>query len=405
MKSSFHLKVLCVTLSCYVLPISVFAVSDTLFIIKDTTLEDSHYVFWETNKNSKFYKYVADFKINGFEKDTYKRSLHQLRSNKTVFRKFNLNGLPKEWIILQVYQGKICLYSPNDYYSHFKIKFTDSTMIFWSGEGPEAMQISQLQQLNSNQYEFTIKDRITKVEVNLIDKDKGIAIFTFHQTIVNKGHKETSIWHYLMIDKSKMRKVPFIVNYSLNSKKYELDFDEVDFLKTAKEKRVSILKDHSSNEKKEAMYATSIFGKLQKTNSSLPYSDLSACLIQQNSIVQQTGINASGDFQFTNIDEGVYSISISSYKIKDVKSPSFTLKLGDTIKIDMVYELPCPFTFSSKLTPSCFINHRKNIIPIVYGYVTSELYEKSKKGLLHIGGDMLTGCDPKYYCTIDKIAF
>ncbi|MFX5554846.1 hypothetical protein ABTE11_21445, partial [Acinetobacter baumannii] len=141
--------------------------------------------------------------------------LNQLRSNKTVFKKFNLKGLPKEWIILQVYQGKTCLYSPNDYYSHFKVKFTDSTMIDWSGEGPEAMPISQLQQVNSNYYKFTINDRITKVEVNVIDKDKGIAIFTFHQTIVNKGHKETSIWHYLMIDKSKMREVPFIVNYSL----------------------------------------------------------------------------------------------------------------------------------------------------------------------------------------------
>ncbi|MBX9733078.1 MAG: hypothetical protein K2X37_03370 [Chitinophagaceae bacterium] len=292
--------------------------SDTLFIVKNITKEDAHFVFWETNKDSKFYKIVPDSKMNRFERDTYLESLNQLRSNKTVFKKFNLKGLAKEWIILQVYQGKICLYSPNDYYSHFMLQFTDSTMIYRSGEGPKAMPISQIQQVNPHHYEFIIKDRINKVEVNLVDKEKGIAVFTFNQTIVSNGHTETRIWHSFMIDKAKMRKVPFIVNYSLNSKAFELDFDEVDFSKTIQEKKLVLLKDHASDEKKAAMLAT---------------------------------------------------------------------------------------TSSSKLPPSCFIKHRKNIIPIIYGYITPELFEKSKKKLIYIGGDMLTGCDPKYYCTIDKIAF
>lgn len=42
----------------------------------------------------------------------------------------------------------------------------------------------------------------------------------------------------------------------------------------------------------------------------------------------------------------------------------------------------------------------KNVVPIVYGYPGPGLMEKYEKGEVMLGGCIVTGKDPKWYCRI-----
>ena len=58
-------------------------------------------------------------------------------------------------------------------------------------------------------------------------------------------------------------------------------------------------------------------------------------------------------------------------------------------------------TYLKNRKPICPIgNHTNNIIPIVYGLPTPKTMAKAKKGLVHLGGCVLSNCDPHYYCTV-----
>ncbi len=63
-----------------------------------------------------------------------------------------------------------------------------------------------------------------KLTVHIIDKHKGIAIF--EELIEDKAKQ-----YYLMIDATKIRQLPIIVNYCETQKQMEFDFDEPDYQK------------------------------------------------------------------------------------------------------------------------------------------------------------------------------
>ncbi|HQS25361.1 MAG TPA: hypothetical protein PLJ41_13040, partial [Sediminibacterium sp.] len=60
-----------------------------------------------------------------------------------------------------------------------------------------------------------------QLTIHIINKSNGIAIFEMV--------KDNSKDFFLMIDASKVKRLPIIVNLSLNNKAFEFDFEEPDF--------------------------------------------------------------------------------------------------------------------------------------------------------------------------------
>lgn len=67
-----------------------------------------------------------------------------------------------------------------------------------------------------------------KLTIHIIDKQKGIAIF---EELYDDRGKYRGKQYYLMIDATKIKLLPIIVNYCQTQKQMEFDFDEPDFKK------------------------------------------------------------------------------------------------------------------------------------------------------------------------------
>ncbi len=212
-----------------------FVLHDTLFIKRDQNEENYHRIFYETHKNAIFYQYAGGFKMdNPFAKETYTESVRYLLKNHPVATKPAYGNFPLEWVLVNMYNGKICLYSPCDYYSHYKRKFTNSILIDWDGEGPEARRIKRFQKIDSAHYRIEVAGRwgiLKTIEVTMIDQAREIAVF--HDTFYGQSAYPQGERFSLMITVRKMRELPFIVNLSDNMKMPELDFDEIDYPKIA----------------------------------------------------------------------------------------------------------------------------------------------------------------------------
>lgn len=205
---------------------------DTVFIQKDSLLGTAQSIYFDKNKNSKFYDKITYFHFLQFDKESYKYSLDYLKENKLTLTK-NKPIIPwAKWVTLKQYKGTLYAYHPCDFYTHFRSSFNDTTYIDWTGEGPVANKIIKQKKINNNTYEFTltgIYDKDRKLVIHIIDRNKGIAIFE----ITNNGAGKN---YYLMISADKIKSVPLIVNNCKTQKQLELYFDEPNYIELLKAK-------------------------------------------------------------------------------------------------------------------------------------------------------------------------
>jgi hypothetical protein len=54
---------------------------------------------------------------------------------------------------------------------------------------------------------------------------------------------------------------------------------------------------------------------------------------------------------------------------------------------------------------TCPRRRSKNVIPIMYGYPTSEAGDEAEKGLIKLGGCCVSDDDPQWYCKDCKKEF
>lgn len=113
----------------------------------------------------------------------------------------------------------------------------------------------------------------------------------------------------------------------------------------------------------------------------------------------------SGTYFIKDINEGDYDLEFHSFETSarrlNLVNVHFT---KDSVnELSITYPPPCKFIYSKNYKPICPYNHTDSIVRIIYGYPTSKTMEKAKKGQIHLGGCIITHCDPKYYCAIHKI--
>jgi hypothetical protein len=201
---------------------------DTLFLLKN----GDHTIFVDNSIKSKFYNEISDFKFEKFEKNSYAYSLAYLKENNLKLTKKNISDLPKKWIILKYYKNNFYTYCPSDFYSHFKVSISDTAFIDYGGEGPMANKILSYKKIDNKTFSFVltgVERPKRNLTIHIIDNQKGIAIF---EEIFDNKNK----LYYLMIDATKIKQFPIIVNYCKNQKQMEFDFDVPDYNKLLKSK-------------------------------------------------------------------------------------------------------------------------------------------------------------------------
>ena len=204
--------------------------NDTLFLEKSTKEGSSQSVYFDTHKNSKAYNEISNFDFNEFDEQSYQSSFDYLRENNVKITKQKIILPIKKWVILHQYKNKLYAYKPCDFISHYQVSITDSVYIDYTGEGPIANKIVSQKKVNNNTYKLHLNgvfgiNRI--LTIKLINQEKGIAIF--------KEQNGNDFIEYVMIDATKIKKVPLIVNRCDVHKQQEFEFDTIDFEKLYKD--------------------------------------------------------------------------------------------------------------------------------------------------------------------------
>lgn len=211
-----------------------FGQADTVFIQKDSLLGTAQSIFFDNNRNSKFYDKINYWGFLTFDSQSYQNSMDFLKENKLTLTKKTPVIPQTKWVTLKQYKGTFYAYHPCDFYSHFRISINDTTFIDWTGEGPDASKILDQKKIDDKTYEFTLtgianKDR--KLIIHIIDRKKGIAVFE------ETNNNADESYYYLMVASDKIRNVPLIVNYCKEYKQLELRFDEPNFKELLKTKK------------------------------------------------------------------------------------------------------------------------------------------------------------------------
>ena len=145
-----------------------------------------------------------------------------------------------------------------------------------------------------------------------------------------------------------------------------------------------------------------LIGTVTKQVKNLEYQYLTVLLKRGDSTIMTSIPNTNGHFVLHNIDEGLYSLIVKQIGYRDEIIYNLKILSAETNELNITYPGPCKFVYPNRKKPKCISEHSDNIIPIVYGLPTKKNMEKARKGFIHLGGCIVTDCDPRYYCTIHK---
>jgi len=115
------------------------------------------------------------------------------------------------------------------------------------------------------------------------------------------------------------------------------------------------------------------------------------------------GTDLNGDFRIDSIPIGTYDLRITYLGYQDFTLTSIKVTKDTIIDLNINYPPPCKYDKKNKYCPVC--KKKDKVIPIVYGLPSQGLLKESKKGKVRLGGCMISGCDPSWYCKRDKKEF
>lgn len=112
----------------------------------------------------------------------------------------------------------------------------------------------------------------------------------------------------------------------------------------------------------------------------------------------------SGSYFINDLKEGYYHLEFHSFESgkRRMYIDSINVKNDLITSRKITYPEDCRFVYPKGYKPTCPYNHSDCIVKIMYGLPSNKAIEKAKKGLIHLGGCIVTDCDPMYYCTIYK---
>ncbi len=142
-----------------------------------------------------------------------------------------------------------------------------------------------------------------------------------------------------------------------------------------------------------------LIGHIKNGEDSTNIAGVTVTLLKESNIVAKTGTDSNGNFIIDNIPTGTYQLTFRYIGQREKIISDLNIVTGENKKY-FIYPDPC-----KKSIKECPQGHKDNIIPIVYGLAGKKLMKMAKKGEVKLGGCMVYGCDPIWYCKIHKIDF
>jgi hypothetical protein len=123
-------------------------------------------------------------------------------------------------------------------------------------------------------------------------------------------------------------------------------------------------------------------------------------IVSGDSVVNWTMTNLNGDYELNNTKPGLYDLRIRHLGFRERILKDVTIVRDETRLFDIIYPGPC---FKSERI--CPRQHADSLIPVVYGLPGRKLMREASKGRVRLGGCIVTGCDPEWYCKVHDIEF
>ncbi len=199
--------------------------TDTIFLKREISQNPYpyyHAVFIDTT--DKFRKQLTDFSFYGYDSSIYYSSLKKIKQIDNRWFE-SCVAFPRRWVSAYKLKDVYYLYYPSDFGYHYTFQITDSTVISHDMEGPSAGKGVLLKcNLSRNvELNMTIYSSATNVKIEMLDINRGIALFEFSPQVAGKAS-----YRKLMIDAEKAYKFPTVVNYCKTQKMEEYTFDSID---------------------------------------------------------------------------------------------------------------------------------------------------------------------------------
>ena len=154
-------------------------------------------------------------------------------------------------------------------------------------------------------------------------------------------------------------------------------------------------------------FTLSSFSQVGSIEGRVLYKPDSSRLAGVDIIVDGTRIGASTDldgyYRIDSLQPGYHNLNIICVGVPIIRKENVLIEIDSTTIMNIgIPEGDCD---SSKSNVCPIGNHTDSVIPIVYGLPGKKLMRKAEKGKIKLGGCLITGCDPKWYCTKHNESF
>ncbi|MCO5935815.1 hypothetical protein NAF17_09690 [Mucilaginibacter sp. RB4R14] len=207
--------------------------ADTTFLWREVKKDVYHAVYIEKDRNASQYKWLLGFKYDHNDSINYNETYKILKvKHFKPLKKYDLAGLPKQWVPLNLYKGKYYLYAPGDGGNTRIRAITDSTIIYYDMDGPTVQALLDFKKLKANKYflkspPFYQFVRSSNVTIYIIDPKNMVTVW--EDTSLPFDYRYT-----LYVAKEHAAKFDMVVNYSKMDKMPEFDFDKINYKKLIK---------------------------------------------------------------------------------------------------------------------------------------------------------------------------
>jgi len=216
----------------------VLAKTDTIFISREFDTSANNYisyhaVYIEKNRNSRFYRRRLDFNMDWDDSSLYVDNLRDLKKHFKSFRKPRAEGLPKQWLPLNLYKGKYYIYFPSEWGEEDSKVLTDSTLVVTTIEGPWPQAILSLNKLNKSTwalktYSPAWSDHAARrITIHIINPQSKMAVWEYMDETGDNRYE-------LCIPLAYAEHYDMVVNYCMQNRTGEFLFDSIDYKRLLK---------------------------------------------------------------------------------------------------------------------------------------------------------------------------
>jgi len=201
---------------------------DTSFVFRNLEKDFYHAIYIDSNKDYKYFSNIKQFSLHGHDSIGMLLSLQEeLKHKKQKINHSNIDSLfPKVWYQLNAYNNQLYLYEPNDNGFNTNKVLSDSCLINFNMDGADPILIDSVKQAGKTAlhlyYQRHFRPKKDTISIYILDCDRKIALFDYHYPTLKNRYR-------LMVASETSNTFSVVVNYSKNRKRFEYQFDPIDF--------------------------------------------------------------------------------------------------------------------------------------------------------------------------------